>query len=139
MISFSLIKPLVISDLEVICFVTCSGVCVWMENGNIAGGDRVMHQEENQLPMSGYLDLFETWMSGYLGLFEACVTKFVQICVSLLLLWVCLCLCFFGENMELFAFMGFFVCLFLKKNSRLMGLLEIELVTGFMSLFLRFI
>ena len=125
MISFSLIKPLVISDLEVICFVSCSGVCVWMENGNIVGGDCGMHQEENPLPMSGYL-----------GLFETCATKFVQICVSLLLFWVCLCLCFFGENMELFAFMGFFVCLFLKKNSRLMGLLEIELVTGFMGLFL---
>ena len=41
--------------------------------------------------------------------------------------------------MELFVFMGFFVCLFLKKNSRFMGLLEIELVTGFMGLFLRFI
>ena len=41
--------------------------------------------------------------------------------------------------MELFVFMGFFVCLFLKKNSGFMGLLEIELVTGFMGLFLRFI
>ena len=35
--------------------------------------------------------------------------------------------------------MGFFVCLFLKKNSGFMGLLEIELVTGFMGLFLQFI
>ena len=34
--------------------------------------------------------------------------------------------------MELLVFMGFFVCLFLKKNSGFMGLLEIELVTGFM-------
>ena len=34
--------------------------------------------------------------------------------------------------MELFVFMGFFVCLFLQKNSGFMGLLEIELVTGFM-------
>ena len=34
--------------------------------------------------------------------------------------------------MELFVFMGFFVCLFLKKNFGFMGLLEIELVTGFM-------
>ena len=40
---------------------------VWMENGNIAGGGRGMHQEENLLPMSGYLGLFETCMSGYLG------------------------------------------------------------------------
>ena len=35
--------------------------------------------------------------------------------------------------MELFVFMSFFVCLFLKKNSGFMGLLEIELVTGFIS------
>ena len=41
--------------------------------------------------------------------------------------------------MELFVFMGFFVCLFLKKNSRFMGLLKIELVIGFMGLFFRFI
>ena len=41
--------------------------------------------------------------------------------------------------MELFVFMGLFVCLFLKKNSGFMGLLEIELVTRFMGLFLRFI
>ena len=38
----------------------------------------------------------------------------------------------FGENVELFVFMGFFVCLFLKKNSGFMGMLEIELVTGFL-------
>ena len=31
------------------------------------------------------------------------------------------------------------MCFFLKKNSRFMGLLEIELVTGFMGLFLRLI
>ena len=67
---------------------------VWMENGNIADGGRGMHQEENPLPMSGYLGLFETCMSGYLGLFETCVTKFVQIWVSLLLFWVFLCVCF---------------------------------------------
>ena len=41
----------------------------------------VVDQEENPLPMSGYLGLFETCMSGYLGLFETCVTKFVQIWV----------------------------------------------------------
>ena len=41
--------------------------------------------------------------------------------------------------MELFVFMGFFVCLFLKKNFGFLGLLEIELVTGFMGLFLQFI
>ena len=42
--------------------------------------------------------------------------------------------------MKLFVFMGFFVCVFfLKKNTGFMGLLEIELVTGFMGLFLRFI
>ena len=35
--------------------------------------------------------------------------------------------------------LGFFVCLFLKKNSWFMGLLEIELVTKFLGLFLRFI
>ena len=40
---------------------------VWMENGNIVGGVRGMHLEENPLPMSGYLGLFETCMSGYLG------------------------------------------------------------------------
>ena len=33
----------------------------------------------------------------------------------------------------------FFMCLFLKKNSGFLGLLEIELVTGFIGLFLRFI
>ena len=38
--------------------------------------------------MSGYLGLFETYMSGYLGLFETYVIEFVQIWVSLLLLWV---------------------------------------------------
>ena len=60
------------------------------------------------------------------------MTKFVQIWVSLLLFWVCLCFCFFGENVELFIFMGFFcVCFFLKKNTGFMGLLEIELVTGY--------
>ena len=48
-----------------------------MENANIAGGGRGMQQEENQLPMNGYLGLFETCMSGCLGLFETCVTKFV--------------------------------------------------------------
>ena len=85
---------------------------VWMENGNIAGGGWGMHQEENQLPMNGYLRFFETCMSGCLGLFETCVTKFVQIWVSLLLFWVCLCFCFFGENVKLFVFMGFFVCVF---------------------------
>ena len=31
------------------------------------------------------------------------------------------------------------MCLFLKKNYGFMGLLEIELVIGFMGLFLRFI
>ena len=68
------------------------------------------------------------------------MTKFVQIWVSLLLFWVCLCFCFFGENVKLFVFMGFFVCVFfLKKNTGFMGLLEIELVTGFIGLFLRFI
>ena len=41
----------------------------------------VVDQEENPLPMNGYLGLFETCMSGYLGLFETCVTKFVQIWV----------------------------------------------------------
>ena len=50
---------------------------VRMENGNVAGGGCGMHQEENPLPMSGYLGLFETCISGYLGLFETCVTKFV--------------------------------------------------------------
>ena len=85
---------------------------VWMENGNIADGGRGMHQEENPLPMSGYLGLFETCMSGYLGLFETCVTKLVQIWVSQLLFWVCLCFCFFGEIVELFVFMGFFVSCF---------------------------
>ena len=54
---------------------------VWMENGNIIGGGRGMHQEENPFPVNGYLGLFETCMSGYLGLFETCVTKFVQIWV----------------------------------------------------------
>ena len=101
-----------------------------MENGNIAGGGCGMHQEENPLPMSGNLGLFETCMSGYLGLLETYVTKFVQIWVSLLLFWVCLCFRFFGESVELFVFMGFFVCLFLKKNSGFMGFLEIELVNG---------
>ena len=48
-----------------------------MENVNIVGGGRGMQQKENQLPMSGYLGLFETYMSGYLGLFETCVTEFV--------------------------------------------------------------
>ena len=48
-----------------------------MENVNIADCGRGVQQEENQLPMSGYLALFET-----------CVTEFVQIWVSLLLFWV---------------------------------------------------
>ena len=48
-----------------------------MENVNIIGGARGVQQEENQLPMSGYLDLFETY-----------VTEFVLIWVSLLLFWV---------------------------------------------------
>ena len=59
-----------------------------MENVNIVDGGRGVQQEENQLPISRYLGLFETYMSGYLGLFETCVTKFVQIWVSLLLFWV---------------------------------------------------
>ena len=67
------------------------GWCLDMENVNIAGGGHGVQQEENQLLMSGYLGLFETYMSGYLGLFETCVTEFVQIWVSLLLFWVCLC------------------------------------------------
>ena len=46
------------------------------------------------------------------------------------------CLCCFGGVV---CFYGFFVCLFLKKNSGFMGLLKIELVTRFMGLFLRFI
>ena len=48
-----------------------------MENVNIIDGARGVQQEENQLPMSGYLDLFETY-----------VTEFVLIWVSLLLFWV---------------------------------------------------
>ena len=48
-----------------------------MENVNIVDGGRGVQQEENQLPMSGYLDLFETY-----------VTEFVLIWVSLLLFWV---------------------------------------------------
>ena len=64
------------------------------------------------------------------------MTKFVQIWVSLFLFWVCLCFCCFGGVV---CFYGFFVCLFLKKNSGFMGLLKIELVTRFMGLFLRFI
>ena len=91
-----------------------------MENGNIVGGVRGMHLEENPLLMSGYLGLFETCMSGYLGLFETCVTKFVQIWVSLLSFQVCLRFWFFGENVELFVFMGFFVCMFPRK---ILGLL----------------
>ena len=59
-----------------------------MENVNIVDGGRGVQQEENQLPMSEYLGLFETYMSGYLGFFETCVTEFVQIWVSLLLFWV---------------------------------------------------
>ena len=59
-----------------------------MENVNIVDGGRGVQQEENQLPMNGYLGLFEIYMSGYLGLFETCVTEFVQIWVSLLLFWV---------------------------------------------------
>ena len=58
-----------------------------MENVNIADGGRGVQQEENQLPMSGYLGLFETYMSGYLSLFRR-VIAFVQIWVSLLLFWV---------------------------------------------------
>ena len=44
------------------------------------------------------------------------MTKFVQIWVSLLLFWVCLCFCFFGENVKLFVFMGFFVCFFFSEE-----------------------
>ena len=64
---------------------------VWMENGNITSGGHGMHQEENPLPMSGNMSLFETCMSEYLGLFETCVTNFVQIWIygfiSLIYLW----------------------------------------------------
>ena len=63
------------------------GWCLDMENVNIASGGRGVQQEENQLPMSGYLGLFETYMSGYLSLFRR-VIEFVQIWVSLLLFWV---------------------------------------------------
>ena len=48
-----------------------------MENVNIVGGGHGVQQEENQLTMSGYLGLFETYMNGYLGLFKTCVTEFV--------------------------------------------------------------
>ena len=48
-----------------------------MENVYNAGGGRGVQQEENQLTMSGYLGLFETYMNGYLGLFKTCVTEFV--------------------------------------------------------------
>ena len=47
---------------------------------------------------------------------------------------------FFWRERGVVCFYGFFcVCFFLKKNTGFMGLLEIELVTGFMGLFLRFI
>ena len=45
---------------------------------------------------------------------------------------------FFQEDVEFFDFMGF-LCLFPKKISRFMGLLEIGLVVVFMGLFLGFI
>ena len=48
------------------------GWCLDMENVNIASGDHGVQQEENHLPMGGYLGLFETYMSGYLSLFETC-------------------------------------------------------------------
>ena len=41
------------------------GWCLDMENENIANGGRSMQQEENQLPMSGYLGLFETCMTEF--------------------------------------------------------------------------
>ena len=46
---------------------------------------------------------------------------------------------FFQEDLEFFLFYGFFVCLFPKKISGFMGLLEIGLVAVFMGLFLGFI
>ena len=75
---------------------------------------------------SRYLGLFETCMSGYLGLFETCVTEFVQIWVSLLLFWVCLCFLFL-ERMWSCLFLCVFCVFVPHKNS------------GFMGLFLRFI
>ena len=74
--------------MGLICWKFQWRCCLDMENVNIASGGHGMQQEENQLPMSGYLGLFETYMSGHLGLFETCVTEFVQIWVSLLLFWV---------------------------------------------------
>ena len=65
---------------------------------NIASGGRGMQQEENQLPMSGYL-----------GLFETCVTEFVQIWVSLLLFWVCLCFLFLERTWSCL-FLWVFLC-----------------------------
>ena len=61
-----------------------------MENVNIAGGGRGVQQEENQLPISGYLGLFETYMSGYLGLFEMCdwVCSDLGILALVLGLWI---------------------------------------------------
>ena len=77
-------------------------------------------------------------MSGYLGLFDTCMIEFVQIWVSIDLgMFVFLV---FGENVVLFVWFGFgylacscsgfFVCLYLKRNSGFVGLLLIELVTG---------
>ena len=53
------------------------GWCLDMENVNIAGGGRGVQQEENQLPISGYLGLSETYMSGYLGLFETYMSGYL--------------------------------------------------------------
>ena len=95
---------------------------------NIASGGCGMQQEENQLPMSRYLGLFETCMSGYLGLFETCVTEFVQIWVSLLLFWVCLCFLFLERMCCLFLCV---FCVFLPhKNSGFMGLF-LQFIYGF--------
>ena len=39
--------------------------CLDMENVNIVDGGRGVQQEENQLPMSGYLGLFETYVTEF--------------------------------------------------------------------------
>ena len=39
--------------------------CLDMENVNIVGGGRGVQQKENQLPMSGYLGLFKTYVTEF--------------------------------------------------------------------------
>ena len=51
--------------MGLICWRFRGEWCLDMENVNIVDGGRGVQQEENQLPMSGYLGLFETYVTEF--------------------------------------------------------------------------